>query len=104
MVPDQTFHLSTEPPGPIAAVWTPAIIQDYCPEQITHLCKNPFSVNPCENNALLTCRMILKSKSVPQRGGKLMSGPKKKQILESEDCEFWGCHAEYFTYFVGVLS
>lgn len=79
MVPDQTFHLSTEPPGPIAAVWTPAVIQDCCPEQITRLCKNPFSGNSCQNNASLTCRMIQKSKSVPQKGGTLMSEPKKIQ-------------------------
>lgn len=77
MVPDQTFHLSTEPPGPMAAVWTPAVKQDCRPEQVTRLCKNLFSVNSCENKASLTCRMILKSKSVPRRGGKLMSGPKK---------------------------
>lgn len=79
MVPDQTFHLSTEPPRPIAAVWTPAVIQDCCPEQITLLCKNPLSVNLCQNEALLTCHMILKSKSVPQKGGKIMSEPKKKK-------------------------
>lgn len=48
MVPDQAFHLSTEPPGPIAAVWTPAVIQDCCPEQMSiklHLIialKTPF--------------------------------------------------------------
>lgn len=80
MVPDQTFHLSTEPPGPIAAVWTPAVIKDSCPEQIHN--KNPFSINLCQNKALLTCRMILKSKSVPQKGGKLMSVPKKYKQIE----------------------
>lgn len=99
MVPDQTFHLSTEPPRPIAAVWTPAVIQDCCPEQITLLCKNPLSVNLCQNEALLTCHMILKSKSVPQKGGKIMSEPKKKtnkQVLQTEVCEFWGRHAEYY--------
>lgn len=31
MVPHQTLHLTTEPPGSIVAVWTPAVIQDCCP-------------------------------------------------------------------------
>lgn len=109
MVPDQTFHLSTEPPRPIAAVWTPAVIQDCCPEQITLLCKNPLSVNLCQNEALLTCHMILKSKSVPQKGGKIMSEPKKKKtnkfyklkFVNSEDVMLNIMSASYF---VGVFS
>lgn len=31
MVPHQTLHLTTESPGSIVAVWTPAVIQDCCP-------------------------------------------------------------------------
>lgn len=83
MVPDQTFHLAAEPPGPIAAVWTPAVVQDCRPKQTTPLCKkNTFAVNLCQNEASLTCRMIRKSRSALQTGGRLMSEPKKhKPIL-----------------------
>lgn len=31
MVPHQTLHLTTEPPGSVVAVWTTAVIQDCCP-------------------------------------------------------------------------
>lgn len=31
MVPHQTLHLTTEPPGSVVAVWAAAVIQDCCP-------------------------------------------------------------------------